>query len=262
MYTAIIIDDEYLAQEVLKKLIQRFFPGKFDEIYCANSVNEGVELIRKHNPDLVFLDIHMPNEYGFKLFDYFDEIKFEVVFSTAHSNYVMEAVNKWGCLGYLMKPVSINDLKIVIDRFEARFSEKNQIETKVNEVVTFENASQPNVVKSVLNEDYGILLFSTLNEIIFIKKADIIYCKADDNYCEIYTTNKMYTISKPLKEIEKSINKTLFIRIHRSYLVNLDYSKRLDKKNNVLVLSSTNNDEEILIPVTASGLKILMNAIS
>lgn len=262
MYTAIIIDDEYLAQEVLKKLIQRFFPGKFEGIYCANSVNEGVELIRKHNPDLVFLDIHMPNEYGFQLFDYFDEIKFEVVFSTAHSNYVMEAVNKWGCLGYLMKPVSINDLKIVIDRFETRFAVKSQTETKVNDVVTVESNSQPNVVKSALNEDHGILLFSTSNEIIFIKIADIIYCKADDNYCEIYTINKMYTISKPLKEIEKSINKTSFVRIHRSYLVNLDYSKRLDKKNNILILSSPHNEEEILIPATASGLKILMNAIS
>jgi len=262
MYTALIIDDEYLAQEVLKKLIQRFFPGKFIEIYCANSVNEGVDLIRMHNPDLVFLDIHMPNEYGFQLFDYFDDIKFEIVFSTAHSDYVMEAVNKWGCLGYLMKPVSINDLKTVIDRFEARYIEKSQTETKDVEVVPVENNIQSNAIKSILNEENGILLFSTLNEIIFIKIAEIMYCKADDNYCEIYTTSKMYTISKPLKEVEKSINKTSFIRIHRSYLVNLDYSKRLDKKSNVLVLCSTMSNEEILIPVTASGLKILVNAIS
>lgn len=262
MYTAIIIDDEYLAQEVLKKLIQRIFPGKFDEIYCANSVNEGVELIRKHNPDLVFLDIHMPNEYGFQLFDYFDEIKFEVVFSTAHSDYVMEAVNKWGCLGYLMKPVSINDLKIVIERFETRFVEKKQTEANIIDATVVESTAQSNVIKSSLNQEYGILLFSTSNEIIFIKITDIVYCKADDNYCEIYTTNKMYTISKPLKEIEKSINKTSFIRIHRSYLVNLEYSKRLDKKNNTLILAAPACDEEILIPVTASGLKILVNAIS
>ena len=262
MYKAIIIDDEFFAQEGLKKLIELAVPHFFSSINVASSLNEGVELIRTIQPDIVFLDIHMPNEYGFKIFDYFDHINFEVVFTTAHSNYVMEAVNQWGCLGYLMKPISISDLKLVLSRFE----EKKRIvtqETNRDSLDDLDEIPDSNHLKRVLNQQNGILLFSSVNEINFIKIDEILYCKASDNYCDIVTVNKSYTISKPLKEIEKAIDRELFVRTHRSYLVNLSFVNRLDRRNNVLILKKNSLDEEdILVPVTASGLKILTNVVS
>lgn len=265
MYKALIIDDEYYAQEGLKKLIAHTAPNLFSNIYVAESVNQGVELIGEFKPDLVFLDIHMPNEYGFKLFDYFDDINFEVIFTTAHSNYVLEAVNQWGCLGYLMKPISISDLEFVLNRFKQVYSQKkNSLLNGIEEAINSDEIDDTNNIKTSLNQENGILLFSSVNELSFIKIDDIIYCKAADNYCEIYTSTKSFTISKPLKEIEKSICRNSFIRVHRSFLVNLEYAVRLDKRNNTLIVQNSNSDNEIeiLIPVTASGLKILMNAVS
>ena len=262
MYKAIIIDDEFLAQEGLKKLIELTVPNFFSHIYVASSLNEGVELIRNFKPDIVFLDIHMPNEYGFKIFDYFDQIDFEIVFTTAHSNYIMEAVNQWGCLGYLMKPVSITDLKTILDRFERKIITSNlkDLEPSIDD---FEDETDSSNIKLSLNQENGILLFSSVNEINFIKIDEIIFCKASDNYCDIFTINKTYTISKPLKEIEKLIDRKVFVRTHRSYLVNLAYAAKLERKNNVLIMKRDSSDEEeILVPVTASGLKILTNVVS
>jgi len=262
VYKAIIIDDEFLAQEGLKKLIELTDPNFFSHIYVASSLNEGVELIRNFKPDIVFLDIHMPNEYGFKIFDYFDQIDFEIVFTTAHSNYIMEAVNQWGCLGYLMKPVSITDLKTILDRFERKIITSNlkDLEPSIDD---FEDETDSSNIKLSLNQENGILLFSSVNEINFIKIDEIIFCKASDNYCDIFTINKTYTISKPLKEIEKLIDRKVFVRTHRSYLVNLAYAAKLERKNNVLIMKRDSSDEEeILVPVTASGLKILTNVVS
>jgi len=98
-YKALIIDDEHFAQQGLKKIIQHALPDFFVSIDTANSVKEGVEKIKENQPDIVFLDIQMPEEFGFKLFDYFDDITFDVIFTTAHSDYILEAVNQWGCLG-------------------------------------------------------------------------------------------------------------------------------------------------------------------
>ncbi|WP_322969676.1 LytR/AlgR family response regulator transcription factor [Faecalibacter sp. LW9] len=118
MFKALIIVDEFPAQEGLNKLIHHSKLELFKEILVASSVNEGVELIREHQPELMFLDINMLNEYGVKLFDYFDKISFDVIFTTAHSDYIMDSINNWGCLGYLIKPISILELKNVLHRFK------------------------------------------------------------------------------------------------------------------------------------------------
>lgn len=262
MYKALIIDDEFHAQEGLKKLIKHALPSFFSSIEVADSVNQGIEIIKNNQINLVFLDVHMPSEYGFKLFDYFDEIDFEVVFTTAHSDYVMEAINKWGCLGYLMKPISIADLKNVIARFKQKSDQESLSTSTTDELESVENSDEFNEIKLTLNQEKGILLFSSVNEISFIRIAEIVYCKASDNYCEIYTTSKTYTISKPLKEIEKAIARSSFVRVHRSYLVNISHAIRMDKKTNSLIVKGIDCELEMSIPVTASGAKILMNVVS
>jgi len=173
----------------------------------------------------------------------------------------MDAINNWGCLGYLMKPISIIELKNVLTRFEQKFLMYCQLKSIQDQVTPPKENNTLETIKSTINQQNGVLIFTAVNEIIFIKIDEIIYCRASDNYCEIKSINKLYTVSKPLKEVEKTINREAFIRVHRSYLVHLRYAVRVDKKSNTLILLDKNK-EEILIPVTASGLKILNHVAS
>lgn len=261
-YKALIIDDEHYAQEGLKKIIERIFPGLFISIDLASSVRDGVDKIKNINPDIVFLDIYMPDEYGFKLFDYFDERSFEVIFTTAHSDYVLQAVNQWGCLGYLMKPIVIDELKTLVHRFESKqINPTNRKESSFIKEDLDEGLSNDNL-KYCFKNDYGIILISTITEVFVIKIEEIVYCKADDSYCTIYTKDKAYVVTKTLKEVESLIDQTNFFRINRSYLLNINFAKRIDKRNNILELNFTPETGEKNLPVTTLGYKNLSNVVS
>jgi len=261
-YKVLIIDDEYFAQEGLKKIIEHIFPDFFLSIDLAISVRDGVEKIKNNNPDLVFLDIHMPDEYGFKLFDFFDEISFEVIFTTAHSEYVLQAVNQWGCLGYLMKPIVIDELKTLIHRFENKRNNPLEINNQflLKEDLD-EGLTNANLKYSFKNE-HGIILISTITEVFVIKIEEIVYCKADDSYCTIYTKDKAFVVTKTLKDVEFLINQSIFFRINRSYLVNINFAKRIDKRNNILELNCIPDSGEKNLPVTTLGYKNLSNVVS
>lgn len=261
-FKALIIDDEHFAQEGLKKLIQHRFSDNFHQIDAVESVKKGVEYILQESPDLIFLDIHMPDQYGFKLFDYFDQLKAEVIFTTAHSDYLLEAVNQWGCSGYLMKPIMLKDLDLVIGRFIKK-TEQNNLGKELEAEVECETEDQFfKGLKTSLKKDKNIVFLPTLNEIIILNINDIIYCQADDSYCNVYTCEKTYTFSKSLKEIEKIIDSEHFFRVNRSYLVNISYAKKYDKRNNVLILSCSSVSEPIIVPVTQLGAKLMMNVSS
>ena len=259
---ALIIDDEHFAQQGLKKIIQHALPDLFISIDTASSVKEGVKIIKEINPDLVFLDIQMPDEFGFKLFDYFEKISFDVIFTTAHSDYILQAVNQWGCLGYLMKPIAISELKLLLNRFVERqksipVHSPIQISTDDSED-EIENLDLKNSFKT----EHGIIFIPSITEVLVIKIKDIIYCKADDSYCTIYTSEDAFMVTKTLKEVESLIDQTNFFRVNRSYLVNINYAKKFDKRNNLLILNTEPKDGEINLPVTSLGYKILSNVIS
>lgn len=260
--TAVIIDDERHAREFLNKIILRVFPDHFQKIVITDSVQNGVVLINECRPDIVFLDIDMPDENGFELFKKFNSVDFEVVFTTAHQNFIMEAVNTYGCLGYLMKPIDQDDLRVIIDRFENKMLQKQATvltdnAVKGNEVLV-EDANE----RSEIAKKNDLLFFSGQHEVNIVKISDIIYCRASDSYCEFYTMNKNFTVSKPLKEIEKIINDDIFFRVHRSYLVNMNYVSSYDKKLSVLKLLVHPQTGENKIPVADTGHKKIISEIS
>ncbi|WP_314241277.1 LytTR family DNA-binding domain-containing protein [Empedobacter tilapiae] len=261
-YKALIIDDEHFAQQGLKKVIQHALPDFFVSIDTASSVKEGVEKIKENKPDIVFLDIQMPEEFGFKLFDYFNDISFDVIFTTAHSDYILQAVNQWGCLGYLMKPISISDLKILLQRFEERQNDIN----RSNKIEIIKEDSEEEVdtenLKEIFKNEHGIIFIPSITEVLVLKINEIIYCKADDSYCTIYTKDDTFMITKTLKEVENLINQTNFFRVNRSYLVNINFAKKIDKRNNQLILNCSPKGGEINLPVTSLGYKILSNVVS
>ncbi|MBA5792344.1 response regulator transcription factor [Flavobacterium sp. xlx-214] len=227
----VIIDDEPKAREVLKSYINILIPdNKFEYVSC-NSVKEGAEAIEKYYPDLVFLDIEMPEANGFELFDKVKKDSFEVVFVTAFSQYLEKSVNDIGCFGYLYKPLEREKLLRIFERFQEKAIEKKYLK--------FINSAQ--------------------NKRVMIELNDIVFCKASNNYCELFMKDgkSKYVLSKTLKNIEAELPETNFLRVHRTFLVNTHHIVSFTKEDNTLELNHFNEDWDQNIPVSESSRKVL-----
>ena len=221
----VIIDDEPKAREVLKGYINILFPNNRFEMILCNSVKEGTLAIETYLPDLVFLDIEMPEANGFELFNKVNKDSFEVVFVTAYSQFLEKSVNEIGCFGYLQKPLEREKLLKIFERYQ----EKN------------------------IQKKYLKLANTLQNKRTLIKLEDVTFCKADDNYCEIYLKNDKtkHILSRTLGDLEKKLPQQFFQRVHRSFIVNMNNVSYLEKDKNLLVINQ--NGEEIQkIPVSAT----------
>lgn len=221
----VIIDDEPKAREVLKGYINILFPNNRFEMILCNSVKEGALAIETYLPDLVFLDIEMPEASGFELFNKVNKDSFEVVFVTAYSQFLEKSVNEIGCFGYLQKPLEREKLLKIFERYQ----EKN------------------------IQKKYLKLANTLQNKRTLIKLEDVTFCKADDNYCEIYLKNDKtkHILSRTLGDLEKKLPQQFFQRVHRSFIVNMNHVSHFEKDKNLLVINQ--NGEEIQkIPVSAT----------
>lgn len=228
MYSAIIIDDEPNAIVSLRLIIQEYLCERVTVAGSAGSVKDGVELIRRCKPDLVFLDIEMPYESGFELFRYFDSITFDVIFTTAYANYGIQAV-KCAALDYLLKPVNPIEIRESLKRME----QKRRHEVPMRQIETLLNNLQSNYdsKKIAIPTSTGVEMYSV---------KEILYFEGDGNYSRIITNSgRDITISKTLQWLEEVLPTDIFIRIHKSHLVNLGHVKTFDKASgNTLVLDN------------------------
>ena len=247
MITCVIIDDERNAREFLEKLINRKFSKKLMVLDAADSVKNGVEIIKKRRPDLVFLDIQMPEEYGLALFNYFDTVFFDVILTTAHKEYAIEAIKK-DAFDYLLKPINFIDLNDVIRKYEKK-QEKNERESRVRSVLENFNVD---------SKEFNKLAIPTLDGYELVKISNILYCQAQDNYCNMFTyTGKEILISKTLKFVsEELLTQEVFVRIHKSYLVNLNYITSYSRQDHNITL--INGD---IIPVSYRKSETLLTSI-
>lgn len=237
MIKTIIIDDEYNAREFLEKLLNRYFDNKFIVLDKCESIDQAVVSIEKYNPDLIFLDIQMPNKNGFELFKEIKNINFEVIFTTAHSEFAIDAI-KCSALDYLLKPINFIDLAATIKSFDAKQHKVSNL-TKLR--VLLENLETG-------NSEFNKVAIPTEHGFEFIKPNSIMYCEADSNYCKLHLLNgKSLIVSKTLKHIEELLPKTIFFRIHKTYLVNLNYAARFNKTNELFV--ELNNGEKLPVSV-------------
>src|SRR5690606_23849355 len=172
MIKAVIIDDEINAQILLEKTLERSFPNKFNIVAKCNSVDMGVMAIKEHEPDLVFLDIQMPEKNGFDLFKYFDVINFEVIFTTAYNQFAIKAIKR-SALDYLLKPINIVDLSEAVKKFENK-TKGSFAQKKLTLLLENLNVNDQNVSK---------IAFSTVEGFELIHANQILYCKAESNYC-------------------------------------------------------------------------------
>lgn len=230
---AIIVDDEPKARSILKNIIQDYCKGVtiIDE---ASSVNEAVKIINKQKPDIVFLDIEMPNENGFALFDYFDVPPFETIFCTAYSEYALQAFEV-SAIDYILKPISVSKVQSAIEK-----AIKTRGQNKIIEQVSVlkENLSVQQLQK------IGLPLSDGLQ---FIKIDDLLYFEADGSYTQVITKAKeKFMVCKKIKEFNELLqNDNRFYRVHRSYLVNVEKILKYSKKDGATLLFENNK----VIPV-------------
>jgi two-component system LytT family response regulator len=246
MLSAIIIEDEKLAREVLISLLEQFFGNKINILGEASNVKQGVSLIQKYQPQLVFLDIQLRGLTGFDLFNHFEEPRsFEVVFTTAHKEHAIKAIRS-GAFDYILKPIAIDDLSDMLKRLEVHLNTKIMETAKAMPAKEDENSTKQN----------SKLVIPTANGYSLENKELIIYCEGMGNYTKIYlTTGKEMIMSKTLKSIELSLGDS-FCRIHKSYLVNNNHILRYSRSNGykitltndtVLDVSYRNNEKVLQI---------------
>lgn len=224
MYTAIIVDDELNARKFLSNLINKNFSSQIQILELASNIDEAVTLIKKHHPDLVFLDIEMPNETGFDLYKKMGrDICFEVVITTAFKQYALSAI-KEGAFDYLLKPIDEMDLTTLIKKLD-----KKKIHSSNHNFTLNYSDNLPKVG------------FTTLYGIKYIELYNIIFASADGAYTEIHTVDgKVITTTKSLKDFETLTNNFNFFRCHKSYVINMSYVSELIKKDDNLIVLKNN----------------------
>lgn len=236
---AIIVEDEANSREILRNYLAKYC-NNITLLGEAATIKEGLEIINQKKPDLVFLDVEMPFGNAFDLLDQVQDRTFETVFVTAYNQYAMEALNNHAAY-YLMKPINIDELVKAVNY--------------VAEIREREDALEDRILKPRLHKVDGKITLPQQDGFQVLNVSDILYCKADDNYTEIYLENRKIVVSKTLKYFEEALSGFTFARIHKSYLVNVNEVTKYRKGKGGSVVVS--NGKELL--VSASKKKELLS---
>lgn len=247
MLNVVIVEDELHSRETLKNMVNEYCPD-VEIMGLASSVQEGIELLNTHYPDLVFLDIEMQSETGFDLLTQVKNLNFEVIFTTAFEQYALNAI-KFSAIDYLLKPIDLEELQNAVEKVVRK--KKASLHNKKLEIL-LDNIHNKNTAQHTIT-------LSTSNGYEFINVADIIYCEADGSYTNFFIKNKKsLLISKHLKEYENLLSDHNFMRVHQSYLINLSEVEKYIKseggyivmKNGAKLSISKKNKEEFVRKMT------------
>ncbi|QTE23167.1 LytR/AlgR family response regulator transcription factor [Polaribacter cellanae] len=226
----LIIDDESRARNVLANLLQEECTG-INTILEASNLVEGVELIKNTAPQIVFLDIEMPQNSGLEILDFFknEKINFQIIFTTAYSQYAIEAF-RLSAIDYLMKPIDIEELKLALQNAKKVIEEENI------------NHKLQNLEKAFQQLSLNKIALEIPKGIIFASHEDILYFEADGVYTKVHLMNgKSELICKTLKHFADQLkDKPLFYKPHRSYLINLKFMNEVVKKDGLHVVMQNN----------------------
>ncbi len=208
---AIIIDDETRAVKSIELALNQYCPD-VTVVGKAYNAKDGIIEISDKKPDIVFLDIEMPFTTGIELLESSPNREFDVIFVTGYAEYAIKAF-KLNAIDYLLKPLNVLELIEAIKRVKENSKNYHVSHQKIDQLSRVFLDKFP--VSSMKGTDY-------------IKLREISHFQADGSYSKIHTlNNKTYTISKNLKEVEEQLNSTMFFRVHKSYLINLEHIKKL-----------------------------------
>lgn len=230
MLTAVIIDDEPDNVKLLTLQLQKYCPNVLVLATCTDSLT-GLEAIKTHAPDLLFLDIEMPEMNGFQLLEKLNHVSFQVIFVTAYDQFAVKAF-KFSALDYLLKPIDAHELKAAVTKavMNPRI-DKQQLQFLQKEM---------NPVGRSLPQKIAL---PYQNGVVFTNLENILYCEARDNYTMFYLTDgKQHLAAKTLRSVQELLEDRNFLRVHRQYLVNLDHIHKYVKGDNAyLVLQNQTN---------------------
>lgn len=208
----IIIDDEKHCIKTLTNLVETHFPEVNILATCTESP-KAYDLIMKYRPDFIFLDIEMPLLNGFDLLSKFENLFFDVIFTTAYDSYAIKAI-KYSALDYLLKPVDKEDLAFAIEKIKSKHSSISKAQIQMATAV--HNRQLPETIALPTSEG---LSFASVN--------DIVYCLADGSYTRMFMADKNeILLSKTLGDVEEMLGEYNFFRIHHSSLINLKQVKK------------------------------------
>ena len=224
---ALIVDDEFNARNNLKILIEEFCP-ELEIVGVADSVAAARKVIDKDEPDVVFLDIAMPNEDGFSLLKYYEDRSFSVVFTTAYNEYALKAF-KANAVDYIEKPISIDDLQNAIQKL-IKYHGTSAQKT---------NAELTEMMEDIqLNDRISV---PTRDGYVIIRNNDIVHLEASDNYTMIHLADgSRYLSSKNIKVYEENLNTNIFFRTHKSHIINVEHHlKEFSRSEGNMAIMST-----------------------
>jgi two-component system LytT family response regulator len=234
MIKTLIIEDEQKSRDVLMKIIEKTCP-ELKVVGNAGNVTEGVEMIKSLKPDLVFLDITMPDGSGFDLLEKVGDQKFDLIFATASNSHAIRAF-KYSACDYLLKPIDIEELRNAVLRVVKRKSETPDM-GNLNFLIQQLKRTDDNYQKITL---------PTGNAYEIINLKDIVRCEADGSYTYFYLTDKRkLMVSASLKHYEELLPEQDFIRVHHHNLINMNHVVRFLKEDGGYAVMSDGSKIEI-----------------
>lgn len=209
-----IVDDEEHCRMALSALLARRFP-EVELMGTAADVREGVDLIRRVAPGLVFLDVEMGDRTGFDLLSELGDDRPHIVFTTAHENYAVRAI-RFSAIDYLLKPVDADELRASVDKaLAARVKPQDQVGVA---------SLLKNLIKPATDRRLALPVSDGLE---MVPMEAILYCAADSNYTLVHLKDrKRLLISRTLKEFEDLLEGELFVRVHHGYLINVRHVRK------------------------------------
>jgi two-component system, LytTR family, response regulator len=240
----LLIDDEKNNLDNLEQLLIVNCPG-VEIVGTAMNAVDGKTAVLQHQPDLLFLDIQMPDKSGFDLLRDLAAYDFEVIFVTAYDQYAIQAI-KFAAVDYLLKPINPAELQQAVDRSIVKSRQKNQ------------NLELKNLLQLLhqQKETHRIAL-TTLKETRFIRTTEIVRCESSNNYSIFFlASGEKLTVSTPIYEYEELLTPYGFIRSHQSHLVNKDYIKSWIKEDGGYLLLDTGDQ----VPVSRNKKEMVIRA--
>ncbi|MBL4861867.1 MAG: LytTR family transcriptional regulator DNA-binding domain-containing protein [Crocinitomicaceae bacterium] len=242
MIKAIIIDDEPLARSIVKEFLSKH--KDIELVAECNNGYEGLKAIEQYKPDLLFLDIQMPKINGFEMLELIDDAP-GVIFTTAFDEYAIKAFET-SAIDYLLKPFTQERFNRSIDKWKKNTS-RNQGKQQITETAN----KQPDENRRIVVKDSGDIKIIPIERVLFIE--------AYDDYVKIHTAEKYYLKKKTMNYYANTLEKKDFLRIHRSYIININSLTRVESfEKNSYRATLTNGTKIPISRSSYSGLKEIL----
>lgn len=225
MIKAAIIDDELSAANVLRLMLQRHVP-EVTQVVVETKPEKAVALLKQYKPDLVFLDVIMPVLTGFDLLNQYEEIPFEIVFTTAFDEFAIQAI-RFSAVDYLLKPIDADELKSAVQRVIKKKQAGHSSKQILGNLTHNLHTKEENELRLTVPTNEGVAFF---------KIDEIIRLEGEGNYSRIILTgNRMHVSAKTLKDFEELLPRGVFLRIHKSFIINRNFIINFLKKGEVVL---------------------------